>query len=210
MDRWRGLLGGIRARGLTTIGLVISDPVAFADAFLGAVSAGFWVAPLDPSMPVTGEGGLAPPWYALAWTWWWRTGPPRRHREAWVELDRLDHLEDGHVTRPGATAPRRAGAGGVVLSSSGTTGTPKVVRLGQDKLLHTAASVASHLELGPRTAASTRSRCSTSTPRSWACCRAGRRFQPGPRRPLPPERLLGSHGRRSSPGSTRCPPSSRA
>ena len=67
----------------------------------------------------------------------------------WVELDRIDHLEDGRVTRPGATAPQRAGAGGIVLSSSGTTGPPKVVRLGQDKLLHTAAGVASHLELGP-------------------------------------------------------------
>ncbi len=55
MDRWRSLLGGIRARGLTTIGLVVGDPVAFADAFLGAVSAGFWVAPLDPSMPAAGE-----------------------------------------------------------------------------------------------------------------------------------------------------------
>jgi len=150
MDQWRGLLGGIRARGLTTIGLVISDPVAFADAFLGAVSAGFWVAPLDPSMPVTGEGGLEA---ALA-----RTGvdlvladgpAPVGIDTTWVELDRIDHLEDGRVTRPGATAPQRAGAGGVVLSSSGTTGTPKVVRLGQDKLLHTAAGVASHLELGP-------------------------------------------------------------
>ena len=150
MDRWRGLLGGIRARGLTTIGLVVGDPVAFADAFSGAVSAGFWVAPLDPSMPVTGAGGLAA---ALA-----RTGvdvvvadgpAPAGIDTAWVELDRIDHLEDGRVTRPGATAPQRAGAGGVVLSSSGTTGTPKVVRLGQDKLLHTAAGVAAHLELGP-------------------------------------------------------------
>ena len=150
MDRWRSLLGGMRARGLTTIGLVIGDPVAFADAFLGAVSAGFWVAPLDPSMPVTGGGGLGA---ALA-----RTGvdvvvadgpAPVGIDVAWVELDRLDHLEDGHVTRPGATAPQRAGAGGVVLSSSGTTGPPKVVRLGQDKLLHTAMNVASHLQLGP-------------------------------------------------------------
>jgi acyl-CoA synthetase (AMP-forming)/AMP-acid ligase II len=65
----------------------------------------------------------------------------------WVELHRLDHLDDGPVTRPGATAPQRASAGGVILSSSGTTGTPKVVRLGQDKLLHTARCVASHLEL---------------------------------------------------------------
>ena len=150
MDRWQSLLGGMRARGLTTIGLVIGDPVAFADAFLGAVSAGFWVAPLDPSLPVTGGGGLGA---ALA-----RTGvdvvvadgpAPAGIDVAWVELDRLDHLEDGHVTRPGATAPQRAGAGGVVLSSSGTTGPPKVVRLGQDKLLHTARNVASHLQLGP-------------------------------------------------------------
>ena len=66
----------------------------------------------------------------------------------WVEFGRLDHLDAGTVTGPGATAPHRAGDGGVVLSSSGTTGTPKVVRLGQDKLLYTARNVASHLQLG--------------------------------------------------------------
>ena len=148
MEQWRALLGGVRARGLTTIGLVISDPVAFADAFLGAMSAGFWVAPLDPSMPVGGSGGLA---VTLS-----RTGvdlvladhpAPAGIDGEWIELDRLEHLHDGRVTRPGATAPQRAGAGGVVLSSSGTTGTPKVVRLSQEQLLHTARSVASHLEL---------------------------------------------------------------
>src|ERR1700733_10488032 len=148
MEQWRALLSGARGRGLSTVGLVISDPVAFADAFLGAVSAGFWVAPLDPSMPVGGSGGLA---VTLS-----RTGvdvvladhpaPGGVHGE-WIELDRLEHLEDGRATRPGATAPQRAGAGGVVLSSSGTTGTPKVVRLSQEQLLHTARSVASHLEL---------------------------------------------------------------
>ncbi|MFZ0250755.1 MAG: AMP-binding protein [Acidimicrobiales bacterium] len=148
MERWRSLLGGLRARGLTTIGLVIRDPVAFADAFLGAVAAGFWVAPLDPSMPAGGSGGLA---VTLG-----RTGvdvvladlpAPVGMECEWVELDRVEHLEDGRVTRPGATAPQRANAGGVVLSSSGTTGTPKVVRLDQEKLLHTARSVATHLQL---------------------------------------------------------------
>jgi acyl-CoA synthetase (AMP-forming)/AMP-acid ligase II len=149
MERWRAALDGARNRGLSTIGLVIADPLAFADAFLGAVSAGFWVAPLDPSMPAGGSGGLA---VTLD-----RTGvdivvadrpAPAGVDHEWIELDRLEHLEDGRVTRPGATAPRRAGAGGVVLSSSGTTGTPKVVRLGQEKLLHTARCVAAHLELG--------------------------------------------------------------
>jgi oxalate---CoA ligase len=148
MERWCALLDGVRARGLSTIGLVVSDPLVFADAFLGAVSAGFWVAPLDPSMPAGGSGGVA---VTLA-----RSGvdlvladhpAPLGIEGEWIELDHLDQLLDGRVTSPGATAPQRAGAGGVVLSSSGTTGTPKVVRLGQAKLLHTARSVASHLEL---------------------------------------------------------------
>ncbi len=96
MDRWRGLLGGIRARGLTTIGLVIGDPVAFADAFLGAVSAGFWVAPLDPSMPVTGEGGLGAALARAGVDVVVADGPAPAGIDAeWVELDRIDHLEDG-------------------------------------------------------------------------------------------------------------------
>ena len=196
MDRWRGLLGGIRARGLTTIGLVIGDPVAFADAFLGAVSAGFWVAPLDPSMPVTGEGGLGA---ALA-----RTGvdvvvadgpAPAGIDAEWVELDRIDHLEDGRVTRPGATAPQRAGAGGVVLSSSGTTGAPKVVRLGQDKLLHTAAQRGVAPGARPRRPWLQPAPALPHQRRGGGCAvGVGRRFEPGARRPLPSERLLGPHG----------------
>ena len=41
------------------------------------------------------------------------------------------------------------GRGGVVLSTSGTTGVPKVIRLDEAQLLHTAVSVARHLELTP-------------------------------------------------------------
>ena len=150
MERWRAKLSGARARGLTTIGLAISDPLAFADAFVGAMAAGFWVAPLDPSMPWSGKAGLA-----AAMT---RTGAEvvvgdrpavAGVGEDWVELHRLGGVDDGPVTRPGATAPRLPDAGGVILSSSGTTGTPKVVRLGLDQLLYTARCVASHLELGP-------------------------------------------------------------
>src|ERR1700744_1710247 len=139
MERWRSLLEGPYSRGLTTIGLLVSDPLAFADVFLGAISAGFWVAPLDPSLPVGGSGGLA---VTLE-----RTGvdlvladhpAPTGIDGEWIELDRLDRLEDGRVTRPGSAGPRRASAGGVILSSSGTTGTPKIARLLQAQLLHTA------------------------------------------------------------------------
>jgi acyl-CoA synthetase (AMP-forming)/AMP-acid ligase II len=149
MEQWRARLGGARASGVTTIGLAISDPLAFTDAFLGAIAAGFWVAPLDPALPLEGTGGLAA---AVS-----RTGADVVVADRpvaadmgtyWVELGALEYLEGGTVTRPGATAPQRAGAGGVVLSSSGTTGAPKVVRLGQEKLLYTAHCVAAHLELG--------------------------------------------------------------
>jgi acyl-CoA synthetase (AMP-forming)/AMP-acid ligase II len=149
MERWRALLGGAHGGGRTTIGLAISDPVAFTDAFLGAIAAGFWVAPLDPSMPSGGSAGAAA---VVA-----RTGADvvvaDRPAEAcldvpWIDLERLDRLDAGTVTGRGATAPLSAGAGGVVLSSSGTTGAPKVVRLGQEKLLYTARCVATHLQLG--------------------------------------------------------------
>ncbi len=149
MDRWRAVPSGAHGGGLTTIGLAIGDPMAFTDAFLGAIAAGFWVAPLDPSMPSGGSAGTA----AIVA----RTGAdvvvadrpaPAGMRGRWFDLARLDRLDAGVATARGATAPSRAGAGGVVLSSSGTTGAPKVVRLGQEQLLYTARCVASHLRLG--------------------------------------------------------------
>ena len=149
MERWRTVLGGAQARGLTTIGLAIGDPVAFTDAFIGAMAAGFWVAPLDPSMPRGGSGGLAATVARAGVDVVVADRPASADMgEVWVELHRVEHLGEGPVTRPGATAPQRAGAGGVILSSSGTTGTPKVVRLSQEHLLYTARRVASHLGLG--------------------------------------------------------------
>ncbi len=149
LDRWRTLLGNVRPAG-RTVGLAISDPVAFTDAFLGAMAAGYWVAPLDPQMPSGGSGGAAA---VIART---RAGVVVADRPApagiggeWIELERLERLEPATVTGPEATAPSRGVAGGVVLSSSGTTGTPKVIRLGQEKLLHTARCVVSHFEFGP-------------------------------------------------------------
>ena len=150
MDRWRSLLGGIRARGLTTIGLVIGDPVAFADAFLGAVSAGFWVAPLDPSMPAAGGGGLEA---ALA-----RTGvdvvladgpAPAGIDVPWVELDRLDHLEDGHVTGPGATAPQRAAPVVSCCPRRARPDRPKSSAWARTSCSTRQGTWQSHLELGP-------------------------------------------------------------
>ena len=52
-------------------------------------------------------------------------------------------------TRPEPAAGRPAGAGGVVLSTSGTTGQAKVIRLEEPQLLHAASSIAQHFELSP-------------------------------------------------------------
>ena len=113
MERWRATLSGAQARGLTTIGLAIGDPLAFADAFIGAMAAGFWVAPLDPSMPWSGKGGLA-----AAMT---RTGAEvvvgdrpavADVGEDWVELHRLDRIDDGPVTLSGRDSAPIAGRRG--------------------------------------------------------------------------------------------------
>ena len=88
MERWRALLGGARAGGLTTIGLAISDPMAFTDAFLGAIAAGFWVAPLDPVPALGRERAASPqPCRVPERMSWWRIGLPRpTWATNWVEL----------------------------------------------------------------------------------------------------------------------------
>jgi oxalate---CoA ligase len=143
-ERWRHFGGDAEADGAITIGLAVSDPLQFSAAFLGALAAGLWVAPLDPSMPPTG--------FASALQ---RVGAsvvvadrpaPVGAGVAWMELDSVVGTGPTRMTRHRAPA-RRTGAGGVVLSSSGTTGPPKVVRLAEEKLLYTAGRVVSHHRL---------------------------------------------------------------
>ena len=64
----------------------------------------------------------------------------------WVELAEL--VSDGAADAAQAwTGVGTTAEGGIVLSSSGTTGRPKVMRLSQDKLLHAARSVVAHHRL---------------------------------------------------------------
>ena len=53
-----------------------------------------------------------------------------------------------HPVSP-AGASRGSGSGGIFLCTSGTTGTPKGIVLGEDQLSHVAAAVASHHRLSP-------------------------------------------------------------
>ncbi|NNN02108.1 MAG: AMP-binding protein [Acidimicrobiaceae bacterium] len=130
-------------RGVSRIGLLISDPVEFAVTFVSLVALGHWVVPLDPTL-----ANLAPPELnerlgALHLTSvvsdqpapsdlgiQWRSVEPGQGRHAVQEAD-----SGGPV------------AGGVILSSSGTSGIPKVVMLASRQLLETAWLVARHNEL---------------------------------------------------------------
>jgi acyl-CoA synthetase (AMP-forming)/AMP-acid ligase II len=144
-EQWRVLFDGAHVAVGSTVGLVISDPVDFAAAFLGSVAAGRWVAPLDPSTPPSGPSGLRSAVERLQVDIVVADRPgPVGVDARWIELDALDQLEPRTVTGPGATTPLYTDSGGVVLASSGTTGPPKVIRLHQRRLLHTAHWISAH------------------------------------------------------------------
>jgi acyl-CoA synthetase (AMP-forming)/AMP-acid ligase II len=131
----------------TTVALAMRDPLEFSVAYLSLIAKGRWVAPLDPDAPAVGAEGMgaslarvraavvfsdfaAPaevdlPWLPIA-------GEPAEARQS--------------HRRPALSLP---GLGGVVLSSSGTTGPPKVINLGEQQLLATARQIARNHELQP-------------------------------------------------------------
>jgi acyl-CoA synthetase (AMP-forming)/AMP-acid ligase II len=121
---------------------MIADPIDFAVAIFGVLADGSWAAPLDPT--TTGEqlnrriadlhldailaDRVASPLVSVPW------------------IDATDANVAGDTANE-ADAPRRLG--GVVLSSSGTTGTPKVIALSEEQLMHAADHIATHNRLSP-------------------------------------------------------------
>ena len=139
----------LQSRGIQSgerVGLLVSDPLEFAVCFVALLSAGVWVAPLDPDV-------LRP------------NSAPLRERAAMLGLRMIVGHEssptDGGEWTIAATDisdARWNGAlgttvesdhGGVILATSGTTGTPKVMLLPIEQLLYTADLVAKHNELEP-------------------------------------------------------------
>jgi acyl-CoA synthetase (AMP-forming)/AMP-acid ligase II len=142
LERWRrAFASGVFSPG-TTVAVLVADPLSCAAAVLGAVAAGLWVAPLDPATPEEGPSGLD--------TVLTRTGAQAvladRAAAPACELDwiEFDELASAPATRGTAAV---VNSGGIVLSSSGTTGPPKVARLAQSRLLHTARCVVAHHDL---------------------------------------------------------------
>ena len=115
----------------STVGLVISDPIDFSVAFLATIATGRWAAPLDPSTPVHGAGGMTAAIARVeADIVFADRSLPAGLDVDWVDLGAVS-LHGAVTPGPAVIEPRRAEAGGAVLASSGTTGVPKVVPLPQ-------------------------------------------------------------------------------
>jgi oxalate---CoA ligase len=147
VTRWSAECAAAGVAEGAVVGVAFADPVVFATAFLSIMASGRWVAPLDPGLPGSGPGGMAAAVERLG-----------------VELVFSDvPRPDGVPCGWSAAAPKMSGAfhgdqdaapsgvhGGAVLASSGTTGAPKLMALGERQMLHAAHLVATHLELTSR------------------------------------------------------------
>ena len=144
VDEWTSRLRERSFRGGDRVGLLIRDPLQFARTFLAMIACGLWVAPLDPTMsPINVE---------VLNTQLRRLGV----HAVFSDLERpgaitANWYDVRTFTTPETTSadPRPIDAGGVILASSGTTGTPKVMALPTAQLLHTAALIATHNQLTP-------------------------------------------------------------
>lgn len=120
------------------VALLVAEPLAFTTGFLGIISSGRIVAPLDPG---AGDQEMLT---AIA-----RAGTDvvfaDQHRSVpsavrWIQID--DEALERRTNR-GATSGKEWGGsrGGVLLSTSGTTGRPKRIILDEDQLLYAARSI---------------------------------------------------------------------
>ncbi|HEY5104333.1 MAG TPA: AMP-binding protein [Acidimicrobiales bacterium] len=129
----------------TRVGLLLSDPLTFSTWFLAGLANGVWVAPLDPTVTLQNlhhvdERALA---LSLATVLSDRDAP-KSALVTWINVvDGLDQADEQSIARFNVMVDD----GGVLLSSSGTTGTPKVMALPTAQLLDTAELIARHNEL---------------------------------------------------------------
>ena len=152
--RWRALLDDLGVPPGATVGIVAADPLDFVHAFLGVIAAGRVAGPLDPratDAELVAVCDRVGPHLVVAD----RAAPVgaagRAGRSGWDWVQLLGGAfglasapRDGPGDGPGSGGGR---GGGLVLSTSGTTGAPKLIRLDERRLLHTARTVAAHHEL---------------------------------------------------------------
>ncbi len=113
-----------RLGGAPVVAMAIADPLDFATTYLGLLAAGATAAPLDPGAPAAAI------------------------RQDVAELGATGLVVDGALT-PIAGGGHGAGAGGVLLRSSGSTGARKLIHLAVPRLVHVGAAVARAHALTP-------------------------------------------------------------
>lgn len=137
-----------RSRGLLVnerVALIVAPPLSFSVAFLALLSAGAWVAPIDPVLVSGDPDQLRRVLARLRITKVVSDAPsPVSINTEWWDIDvDISSTVSAEVSRRDGSDDRSE-EGGVVLSSSGTTGTPKIMELPIAQLLFVATNVARH------------------------------------------------------------------
>jgi acyl-CoA synthetase (AMP-forming)/AMP-acid ligase II len=124
------------------VGLLVSDPLDFGTCFVSALSYGLWVAPLDPTLDYLSGRTLDDRVTRLHLNAIVSDrDAPEALSTTWIDLrDDVAHNTLGDQT----PSPK---SGGVILATSGTTGTPKIMALPIAQLIYTADLIARHNEL---------------------------------------------------------------
>jgi acyl-CoA synthetase (AMP-forming)/AMP-acid ligase II len=140
---WRQVASSWRLTDGDRVGLLVSDPLDFSLCFIALLAAGVWIAPLDPTITHASESQLNGRIANLRLTYVLSDRPaPFETSAEWRQLSSVPTLTDGEVEPTNARGDRAEG--GVILVSSGTTGTPKIMALPTSQLLHTANLIAVH------------------------------------------------------------------
>lgn len=148
VTEWRDVLSSWRVDDAERVGLLISDPIDFALCFVSLLASGVWVAPLDPTITYANGTQLNERIGNLRLSRVLADRPaPFETRALWHQVSSARSTSGPERARD--TSPGQLHEGGVILASSGTTGTPKIMALPTAQLLHTARLIARHNELEP-------------------------------------------------------------
>ncbi len=142
MDEWRLANTSLGLECGDRVGLLIFDPLVFAATFVSLICSGIWVAPLDPNLsyasgPRLDDRARNLDLRAIVSD----RAAPALSRSAWINVSAKSLAVTGELQR--GHHPEGSD-GGVILATSGTSGTPKVTALPSAQLLCAAQLVAHH------------------------------------------------------------------
>lgn len=151
--RWADLLEDLGVAAGETVGVALADPVDCALVLLGVLASGRVAAPIDPaatSVETEAVCRRTAPRLVVS------DRPPPADGAEWVTMPAgsfalrpADEKEPERFGRAFFDRSVSGPTGGIVLSTSGTTGVAKVIRLAQPELLQAARSIATHHGFGP-------------------------------------------------------------